>query len=165
MYLRVPLYTGFGLVYLSYWPLVHATRKNKKLQRYCWSPHFTTAPTKAFPACCVFTSRSLATASNSENNSVSRAHVVTVWRISSLVADPKKHRLQQFLYCCYGRLPSDSPDVVDVFTDRYQATHVPSRDRCLATVLHATLWCWTIFLLQYSCSTSLNGLVQVLNKL
>jgi hypothetical protein len=26
-----------------------------------------------------------------------------------------------------------------VFTDRYQATHVPSRDRCITTVLHATI--------------------------
>jgi hypothetical protein len=30
-------------------------------------------------------------------------------------------------------------DIVDVFTDRYQATHVPSRDRFIATVLHATV--------------------------
>jgi hypothetical protein len=46
----------------------------------------------------------------------------------------RKHCLQQYLYCCYGQLPSDSPDIVDVFTGRYQAAHVPSRDRCLATV-------------------------------
>jgi hypothetical protein len=26
-----------------------------------------------------------------------------------------------------------------VCTGRYQATHVPSRDRCIATILHATL--------------------------
>jgi hypothetical protein len=51
----------------------------------------------------------------------------------------RKHRFQQFLYCCYGRLSSDSPDIADVFTGRYQATHVPSRDRCIATVLHTTI--------------------------
>jgi hypothetical protein len=67
-------------------------------------------------------------------------------------------RLQQSIYCCYGQLPSDSSGIVDVFTHRYQATHVPSRDRCIATVLHATLFskispcqtdnaatCWTPF--------------------
>jgi hypothetical protein len=36
-------------------------------------------------------------------------------------------------------LRSHSPDIVDVFTGRYQAMHVPSRDRCIATVLHATI--------------------------
>jgi hypothetical protein len=41
----------------------------------------------------------------------------------------RKHRPQQFFYCCYGRLPSDSPDIVDLFTGRYRATHIPSSDR------------------------------------
>jgi hypothetical protein len=40
------------------------------------------------------------------------------------------------LTCCYGRLPSNSSDIVEVFIGRYQATHVPFRDRCIATVLH-----------------------------
>jgi hypothetical protein len=52
----------------------------------------------------------------------------------------RKHRLQEFFYCCYERLPSDSPDIVDVFTGRYQATHVSSRDRCIATAPHATIY-------------------------
>jgi hypothetical protein len=52
----------------------------------------------------------------------------------------RKHRSNQFFYCCYRRLPSDSPDIVDVFTCRYQATHVPSRDRCIATVLHVAIY-------------------------
>jgi hypothetical protein len=29
---------------------------------------------------------------------------------------------------------------VDVFTGRYQATHVPSRDRCISAVLHVTMF-------------------------
>jgi hypothetical protein len=37
----------------------------------------TTTPAKLFPACCVFSSRSIATASNSGDSSASRAHVVT----------------------------------------------------------------------------------------
>jgi hypothetical protein len=37
----------------------------------------TTAPAKPFPACCVFTSRSLATASNSVDSSASRAQVLS----------------------------------------------------------------------------------------
>jgi hypothetical protein len=36
-----------------------------------------TAPTKPFPACCVFMSRSLATASNNGNSSASRAQVLS----------------------------------------------------------------------------------------
>lgn len=51
----------------------------------------------------------------------------------------RKHRLEEFSYCCYGRLPSDSSDMVDVFTGRYQVTHVPLRDHCTATILYATL--------------------------
>jgi hypothetical protein len=41
------------------------------------------------------------------------------------------------------QLPSDSPGIVDMFTGRYQAMHVPSRDRCVATVLHFTISCCT----------------------
>jgi hypothetical protein len=55
----------------------------------------------------------------------------------------RKHWFQQFFYYYYyyyyGLLPSERSDIVDLFTDRYQATHVPSRDRRIATVLHATL--------------------------
>jgi hypothetical protein len=57
--------------------------------------------------------------------------------------------IQQYFDCCIrfrccGNLyteqfPSDSPDIVDVFTVRYQATHVHSRDRCIATAIHATI--------------------------
>jgi hypothetical protein len=46
--------------------------------------------------------------------------------------------------CCGNlfteQLPSDSPGIVDVFSDCYQAIHVPSRDRCLATAIQATLF-------------------------
>jgi hypothetical protein len=37
------------------------------------------------------------------------------------------------------QLPSDSPGIVNVFTDRCQATHVLYRDHCIATVLHAAV--------------------------
>jgi hypothetical protein len=42
------------------------SRNCKQLQRHRWSPQFTNhhSTRQAFPACCVFTSRSLATASN-----------------------------------------------------------------------------------------------------
>jgi hypothetical protein len=56
----------------------------------------------------------------------------------------RKNRVQQSLYCCYGRLPSDSSDIVDLFTGRYQATHIPSRYRCIVTVLHATIYCMAV---------------------
>jgi hypothetical protein len=57
---------------------------------------------------------------------------------------------------CHGnpfteQLPSDSPGIV-VFPGRYQATHVPSRDRCIATTRHAiipTIWRIMLPLRQY----------------
>jgi hypothetical protein len=62
--------------------------------------------------------------------------------------------VQQYLYRCMRircrgnllteRLPSDNPGIFDVFTGRNQATHIPSCDRCRATVLHATIY--TLFL-------------------
>jgi hypothetical protein len=67
---------------------------------------------------------------------LSRPGVLAIWPRGGL---NRKHRPKQSLYCCYGRLPSDSPDIVDVFTDRCQATHVSSRDRFVATVLHSTI--------------------------
>jgi hypothetical protein len=57
----------------------------------------------------------------------------------SLGKDPTENHLPQFFSCCYGRLPSDSSDIVDVFTSRYQATYIPSRNLCIVTVLHATV--------------------------
>jgi hypothetical protein len=42
----------------------------------------TAAPAKPFPACCDFRSRSLASPSNRRNSSASRAHVITVLRIT-----------------------------------------------------------------------------------
>jgi hypothetical protein len=39
-------------------------------------------PLRLFPAYCVFNSRSLVMASNSGDPSASRAHIITVWRIS-----------------------------------------------------------------------------------
>jgi hypothetical protein len=53
----------------------------------------------------------------------------------------RKHRLQQSLHCCYGWLPNGSSDIVDLFTGRCQATHVTYSDRCIATVLQATVSC------------------------
>jgi hypothetical protein len=45
---------------------------------------------------------------------------------------------------CHGnpfteQLPCDSPGIVDMFTGRYQAKHVPSCDRCIATATHAMI--------------------------
>jgi hypothetical protein len=151
----------------------------------------TAAPLNLFLACCVFNSRSLATASNSADSSASRDHVVTVqwisrkwaltyqlttsfhftqlnfipgWRpfhtnllvfssqadfqLNSLTHQPaaSRHFAQPAwgaryvasgrtqrkippptVPFCYERLPSDSPDIVFVFTGRYQTTHAPFR--------------------------------------
>jgi hypothetical protein len=41
------------------------------------------------------------------------------------------------LFC---RVQCMSSDIVDVFTDRYQAMYVPSRDLCIATLLNVTVF-------------------------
>jgi hypothetical protein len=131
-------------------------------------------PLSLSEACCVFTSRSLVTASNNGDCSASRAHIVTVRRISrswtpvncklncyAISSQPplqrstqlptlnwlswprgepsRKQCLQQSLHCCFERLLNDSSDIVGAFAGRYQATHVPSHDRSIATsynILH-----------------------------
>jgi hypothetical protein len=61
----------------------------------------------------------------------------------SLKEDPTENTAaNSSSYCCYGRFPNDSTDIVSAGTclpSRYSATHVPSRVRCTATVLHATI--------------------------
>jgi hypothetical protein len=67
-----------------YWPLFTplGTTSNYSATANLHNSQITAAPAKLFPACYIFNSSSLATASNSGNSSASRAHVVTVWRIS-----------------------------------------------------------------------------------
>jgi hypothetical protein len=40
---------------------------------------------------------------------------------------------------CTEQLPRRGPGIVDVLTGRYQATHVPSRDRCIGTIMHTEI--------------------------
>jgi hypothetical protein len=56
--------------------LLTTLTQDSELQVITAPPLITTAPAKPFPACCVFTSRSLATASISGNTSASRAQVL-----------------------------------------------------------------------------------------
>jgi hypothetical protein len=68
-------------VWIGYWiwcPRIHTTRNYKQLQRIAnlHNSQITTALTKSFPSCCVFTSRSLATAHNSRDSSASCARVL-----------------------------------------------------------------------------------------
>jgi hypothetical protein len=48
----------------------------------------------------------------------------------------RKHRLQQFLNCCYRWLLSENSETVDMYTGCCQATHVLSRDHCIPTVYY-----------------------------
>jgi hypothetical protein len=111
------------------------------------------SPTKPFPACCVFTSRSLATASNSGGSLASRAQVLSsqpsvqnclttdfvpcLWHLS---ADHlETHRFQQYLYCCVHIRCRGN-----VFTEM-----LPRNNRCLqshrlATCLHAEILKWIL---------------------
>jgi hypothetical protein len=58
---------------------LHTTQNYKQLQRhnYLHNSQTTTAPVKHFPACSVFTRRSLATAFNSGGSSASRAQILS----------------------------------------------------------------------------------------
>jgi hypothetical protein len=70
---------GFGLVNgfidLLYTRLVSTSNYSDTANRH--NSQITTAPAKPFPACCVFTSQSLATASNSGDSLASRAQVLS----------------------------------------------------------------------------------------
>jgi hypothetical protein len=61
-----------GIIDHLYTPL--GTTSNYSAIANLHNLQITTAPLKLFPACCVFNSLSLATASNSGDSSVSRAH-------------------------------------------------------------------------------------------
>jgi hypothetical protein len=63
--------------------------------------------------------------------------VLVILRIA--LGGPKRKHHYKMFFCCCGRLPGDSPNVVDLFIGRCQAAHVPSRDRCKTTVLHVTV--------------------------
>jgi hypothetical protein len=63
---------------LDWWmDLLNSHTHNSELQAITAPPLISTAPAKPFLACRVFTSRSLATASNSGDSSASRAEVLS----------------------------------------------------------------------------------------
>jgi hypothetical protein len=63
---------------LDWWmDLLTTYTHDSELQAVTAPPPITTAPAKPFPACCVFTSRSLATASDSGDASASRPQVLS----------------------------------------------------------------------------------------
>jgi hypothetical protein len=59
--------------------------------------------------------------------------------LNSLGADQTENTASSSFYIVVMALRSYSLDIVGVFTCRYQAMNVPSRYRCIATVLHATI--------------------------
>jgi hypothetical protein len=69
-------------------------------------------------------------------------HFTSLIWTAGLVSPPyiASGQTQQSLYCCYGWLPSNSLDIVVVFTNHYQAMHVPC-NLCIATVLHVAIFC------------------------
>jgi hypothetical protein len=79
------------------------------------------------------------------NPVIPRVHTIYTENTVSIVI------VQQYLDCCMRtrcrgnpftkQLPSDSPGIVDGFTGHYQATHFPSRYRCIATAIQATILC------------------------
>jgi hypothetical protein len=70
---------GVSIGEWMYWPLTHTTQNTSNFSANANLHNFqiTPAPAKLFPACCVFTSRSLATASNSEDSSAIRSQVLS----------------------------------------------------------------------------------------
>jgi hypothetical protein len=132
-----------------YWPLTHMNRTttNYRTGANLHSLQITTC--QVFSAFCVSSSRSLATTSNSRDSSASRAHVVTVRRISrnwthSAGLGPSLYNLGVTLTentssspsIVNGRLPSDSSDIVSA------RTYLPSR--CSETAV-----CWNHLFIPY----------------
>jgi hypothetical protein len=71
------LQTGFIVEWL-YWPFIHTTQNyNYSATANLHTLQITTAPAQPFPACCVFNSHSLATASNSGDSSTSCGQVLS----------------------------------------------------------------------------------------
>jgi hypothetical protein len=62
-----------------YWPLITllGTTRNYSAPANLYNSQITTSPAKPFPACCVLTSRSLSTTSNSGDSSASYAQVLS----------------------------------------------------------------------------------------
>jgi hypothetical protein len=84
---------GFGLVngYIDHLYTRLGTTSNYNATAKLHNSQMTTAPFKSFPACCIFTSRFLVTASNSGNSSASRAQVLSERRLpSNCLSFPRK---------------------------------------------------------------------------
>jgi hypothetical protein len=82
---------------------------------------------------------------DSQPNSVNPIQSAWGSRFTALGRTQQKTPPRQFYYCCYGRFPRESPDIVDVFTSRCQATHVPSRDSRYTVYEHSPgllIWHW-----------------------
>jgi hypothetical protein len=109
---------------------------------------------KSLLACSASKGRSQATTSNSADSSASCVHVIPVRRkfrnwthstglgssLYSLGGTQQKTLPPTLFYCCYGRLPSDSLDIVDMFTSWYRATRVPCHDHCTDTHYKTLFW-------------------------
>jgi hypothetical protein len=65
-----------GMEWLLDLLILHGTTRNYSDTADLHTLQFTTAPAKPFPACCVFNSNSLATASNSGDYSASRGQIL-----------------------------------------------------------------------------------------
>jgi hypothetical protein len=106
---------GFGLCieFIDHLYTQLGTSSNYSAIANLYTLKITTAHAKSFPACCVFTSRSLVTVSNSGDSSASalkssirrqpyRTDSVApiFFLITPLHGLSTKHRFQQYLYCC-----------------------------------------------------------------
>jgi hypothetical protein len=69
-----------------------------------------------------------------------RPRLLGSW-LYSLGTDPTENTASNHFYIVVTSVClAVTPDIVDMFAGRYQAKHVLSCDRCIATVLHATIW-------------------------
>jgi hypothetical protein len=82
--LYVWLLTGFWLDigFIDNFNTPLETTRNYSAVTNLHTSQITAAPAKPFPACCVFSNRSLAAVSNSGDSSASCAHIITVQQIS-----------------------------------------------------------------------------------
>jgi hypothetical protein len=132
---------GFGLAngFMDHLYTRLGTTSNYRVTDDLHNSEITTAPAKTFPACCVFTNRSLETASNGGKSSASRAQVPSSQTPvqNCLTTDIDKAEtlcFQQQLYCCV-RLRSCG----SVFTKPLPRNVRCLQSHCSATGLYVTI--------------------------
>jgi hypothetical protein len=88
--------------YWIYWPLTHTlleTTRNYSAISNLHNSQIITAHARSYPACCVFNSRSLATASKSGDPLTSRVQILSEWRLPYNCLFSSQNPMHNWLGC------------------------------------------------------------------